>query len=420
MLLAVFSMMGLLLGLLRDRLLAHYVGIGPMLDVYNAAFRIPDFVYAMVLSFASASTIIPFIADSIDSNKERLDRKFNSLLFFFGGVIVFIGILVAIFIPFFASLLMPGFNQDQLTQFVFLTRIMMIQPFLLGVSMLISCIAQAKEQFISYSIAPLLYTISIILSIIYEYPRYGLEGIVGGVVLGACLHLALQSYTLIKDDITVSYKMISFAFIKQHFKIAWPRSGSYIVSNIRVLFFTGFATTLGPGILSIYVFANKIIDAWISVLAQSVSTATLPELSKHAVNENTKAYNSLFKKTVWSIIGMSSFFTLVCLFFSQEIIYVIFGTIQHGKEVASLLFYLSLAAPLYSANFYMSHAFSAMKDTKTILIGNTIASVAGVLACFMTQSLGVLSLAVGTFTISFVFMLYFVYAYLHRNYSHAN
>ena len=39
-LLAFFSVLSLLLAIVRDRLLAMYVGVGPALDVYNASFRI--------------------------------------------------------------------------------------------------------------------------------------------------------------------------------------------------------------------------------------------------------------------------------------------------------------------------------------------------------------------------------------------
>ena len=45
LLLGGFAFLSQLLGLIRDRMLAHFVGAGPMLDTYYAAFRIPDFLY---------------------------------------------------------------------------------------------------------------------------------------------------------------------------------------------------------------------------------------------------------------------------------------------------------------------------------------------------------------------------------------
>ena len=40
-----FAFLSQLLGLVRDRLLAHFFGAGATLDVYYAAFRIPDFSF---------------------------------------------------------------------------------------------------------------------------------------------------------------------------------------------------------------------------------------------------------------------------------------------------------------------------------------------------------------------------------------
>lgn len=45
-----FSALGSrILGLIRDRLLAGSFGAGPELDIYFAAFRIPDFVYGILI-----------------------------------------------------------------------------------------------------------------------------------------------------------------------------------------------------------------------------------------------------------------------------------------------------------------------------------------------------------------------------------
>ena len=57
--LAVFSSLSLLLGFVRDRLLAHSFGAGQELDIYYAAFKIPDVLFATVASLVSASILVP-------------------------------------------------------------------------------------------------------------------------------------------------------------------------------------------------------------------------------------------------------------------------------------------------------------------------------------------------------------------------
>ena len=48
--LGLFALLSAILALIRDRLLAHYFGAGEILDVYYAAFRIPDLVFVSIAS----------------------------------------------------------------------------------------------------------------------------------------------------------------------------------------------------------------------------------------------------------------------------------------------------------------------------------------------------------------------------------
>ena len=61
-----FALLSQVLGLIRDRTLAYLVGAGPILDVYYAAFRIPDFLYISIASLASVTVLMPFLIDKIN------------------------------------------------------------------------------------------------------------------------------------------------------------------------------------------------------------------------------------------------------------------------------------------------------------------------------------------------------------------
>src|SRR6266403_3685562 len=69
--LAVFSFLSQVFGLLRDHLLASLVGPSAGLDVYYAAFRIPDFIYSSFGCLFSVTVLIPFIAQYIEKEKEE-------------------------------------------------------------------------------------------------------------------------------------------------------------------------------------------------------------------------------------------------------------------------------------------------------------------------------------------------------------
>ena len=67
--LAVFAIASQVLALLRDRIFTSQFGAGEVLDVYYAAFRIPDFIFVSVASLVSLSVLIPFLTEKLNSSK---------------------------------------------------------------------------------------------------------------------------------------------------------------------------------------------------------------------------------------------------------------------------------------------------------------------------------------------------------------
>lgn len=75
-LLGFFTLLAQILGLVRDRALAHYFGAGLTLDIYYASFRIPDLIFATAASLVSISVIIPFV-NRAEHRASRIHRKKN-------------------------------------------------------------------------------------------------------------------------------------------------------------------------------------------------------------------------------------------------------------------------------------------------------------------------------------------------------
>ena len=75
LLLGSFAFLSQILGLFRDRSIAHFIGPSPMLDAYYAAFRIPDFIFISIASLASVTVLIPFIANRMSGEKVTRSKK---------------------------------------------------------------------------------------------------------------------------------------------------------------------------------------------------------------------------------------------------------------------------------------------------------------------------------------------------------
>jgi putative peptidoglycan lipid II flippase len=411
-LLGIFSILSVMLGILRDRLLSTHVGVGPMLDVYNAAFRLPDFLYAMSLAFVTAGTVVPFLTvENKAGNIIDSRHKLSSISLFFAGVASLIGLLIIITIPLYAHIIVPGFTEEQTVLFISVTRLLMLQPILLGITSLISCFAQMKNHFVLYGIAPLGYSLGIIFGIIKLYPTYGVHGLIYGVLIGAFVSLCIQTWSLRGTKFIHVLPFFSWEHIRELFGLSFPRTGVNILTQLRTIFFTAFATTLGPGALSSYLFAQRITDAVTQIIQQSITTASLPVLSKEFVENRFKEYRQVVKRYVL-ILGAIGFFASATIYFLKGIlITLLYGVTDAHDLISFFLIGFLVALPFQMMIGYFSISFYSAKDTKSVFYSNLISTLAAVFACYTTQSLGNISLVYGiiAMTVSNFVVIFLLY-----------
>ena len=182
-LLAALTFASQALALLRDRTFAHTFGAGPVLDLYYAAFRVPDLVFALVSSLVSAYVIIPRITGMDRETTRKLLSESASFLLGVGGAIC---LALALFMPQLLALLYPDLAiSARQAEFVLLARILLLQPILLGLSGVLASVTQVHRRFFIFALSPVLYNLGIIFGILFLYPRFGLPGIGAGVVMGA-------------------------------------------------------------------------------------------------------------------------------------------------------------------------------------------------------------------------------------------
>src|SRR3989338_1209893 len=110
LLLGFFALFSQILGLFRDRFIAHFIGPSPILDTYYAAFRIPDFIFLSFASLVSITVIIPFVINKMANSKFTAEaQKFlNDIFTGFLYMIVLISLIVFIFMPKLVLIIAPG------------------------------------------------------------------------------------------------------------------------------------------------------------------------------------------------------------------------------------------------------------------------------------------------------------------------
>src|SRR3989337_1253778 len=75
---AVFSLLAKVLGLVRDAVFSHQFGASITIDAYFAAFRVPDFIYNLLILGTFSVAFIPVFSEYLQKGKEESNTGMNA------------------------------------------------------------------------------------------------------------------------------------------------------------------------------------------------------------------------------------------------------------------------------------------------------------------------------------------------------
>lgn len=329
-LLAIFALGSKALALFRDRLLAHNFGAGVDLDVYYAAFRIPDFLYVSLASLVASAVLIPFIAERLH-DRERAQLFFHRMFTLFFFSMAFLSIGAFLFMPALAKMVAPGFSGEEQEMLIALSRVMMVSPFFLGLSGLFASITQTLRRFFVYALAPILYNAGIIAGIVFFYPLFGLAGIAYGVLLGAALHMSIQLPVLLANGFIPKFTLsFDWRETKEVFLLSFPRTLTVSVSHLTILILTAAASLMAEGSIAVFNLSYNLQSVPLTVIGISYSVAAFPTLARLFSNGERSAFVAQIMNAARHIIFWSFPVLILFIVLRAQIVRTILGTGEFG------------------------------------------------------------------------------------------
>jgi len=360
------------LGLVRDRLLAgtyFIAGKEWQLDVYFAAFRLPDMLFQLLVLGALSAAFIPVFSNIFDSDEKKAWNVASTVINIGSIVFFIVSLIISIWAPYFCRLIAPTFSEKQLVLMVDLTRIMMVAQLFFIVSNILTGILQSCQRFLIPALAPVVYNLGIIAGIIFLSPLVGIWGAGLGVVLGAFLHFIIQ--LPIAWHVGFRYKLIidwKNDAVRKIGKLMIPRTLALAVSQIELTVAVQIATALPAGSLAIFYFAQHLNDLPVGLFGLTIGQAALPSLSVEAA-KNRDNFKKILIMSLRQILYLSLPASALLLVLRIPIVRLAFGaktfpwqaTILTGRVVA--LFALSIFAQCITQ--VLIRAFYALHDTRT-------------------------------------------------------
>jgi putative peptidoglycan lipid II flippase len=274
-----------LVGLVRQRVFAHYFGTSDAADAFNAAFRIPNFLQNVFGEGALSASFIPVYARLLahDDKKEatRVASAVLSVLALVTSVIVLIGVLTT---PYLLSLIAPGFTGEKRELTIRLIKIFFPGAGLLVLSAwCLGVLNSHRRFFLSYT-APVVWNIAIIAALVGFGRRVGsfelAELVAWGSVIGSGLQFAVQLpvvFSLVKglrpvfDFVTENVRTVMRNFL--------PVFVSRGVVQISAFVDAWLASWLGTGAVAALAYTQSLYTLPVSLFGMSVSAAELPAMS---------------------------------------------------------------------------------------------------------------------------------------------
>jgi putative peptidoglycan lipid II flippase len=371
--LALFAIGSQMLALVRDRLLAHTFGAGSELDLYYAAFRIPDLLFALFASILSVYVLLPFVTKARAEKSEASAASILSqMLTVFLVVYVLMAGVLFVMTPYLVHWLFPGFA-DNADVLVMLIRVLLLQPFLLGVSSLFGVVTQLSQRFVLYALSPLVYNLGIIFGIVVLYPQLGILGLAIGVVLGALGHILIQVPLVNKSELAFGFvKKIDWHLIRSILLFSFPRAVTLSIHQVVLLVFISLATLMTAGSVSAFQLAFNLQSVPLAIIGMSYSVAAFPVLADLFAKQKRDEFCHHVLSAVRHIIFWSFPIIALVIVLRAQIVRVLLGSGEFSWNDTRLtaamlaLFVISLVGQ--SLLLLLVRTFYAGGNTRTPLL----------------------------------------------------
>lgn len=389
------------LGLLRDHTLANLFGLSRELDIYNAAFVLPEGLFNILMGTVLSAAFLPIFAKQYDHTKEEGVRYARQILSWGMAAILACSILLFVTLPSLTPWLVPGFEPAATEKYILITRLLLLSPMLFTLSNTYGRILMSFREFFWYGLSPALYNLGIVFGAIFLAPTWGITGLVAGTLFGNVLHLLNRWVSLRRHRFDLSPRL-AFTFspeVKETLWLTAPKLVQYGVAALMLAIFTQIASGFDAGSVAAYNYARNFQSLPVSLLGIAIASALFPSLAHDAAKGNFKKFREDFKKGRMRTLVYTTLAGILLAAISQPLIRLLLGGGKFGGDdvrlLALVLQVYCLSVPLESLEHTYHRAYYALRNTLIPSTVHTIFMLASIVAAgILAPRIGVLAIPV--------------------------
>lgn len=312
LLIAIFFFIDKILAFVRIGIISRqFADSVELLDTFNAANNLPDVLFALISGGALAMAFIPLMSEYLTTRGRAaawdLFSRVANLAFLVTGSIA---IVVAIFAEPIVNAelgIAPGFGAEQRALLAELMRLNLIGTIIFSISGLVMASLQANQHFLLPALAPTMYNIGQIFGAIFLVPRYGIHGLVYGVILGAALHLLVQVPGLLRYEFKWTPALdLRHSGLLEALRLLAPRLLTMFGIQLIVIARDNLASRLDQvGAVTSLTYGWMIMQVPETLIGTAIATAMLPTLAEFAARAEWKSFHLAIEKALRVLISLT-------------------------------------------------------------------------------------------------------------------
>ncbi len=282
-------------GLVRQRVIAFYLGQGPAADILNAAFRIPNFLQNLFGEGALSASFIPSYSRLLGQGREKDARRLASAVLSLLALLIAIVVLLGeIATPLLVALLVPKWHGAQRDATIALVRILFPGAGLLVISAWCLGVLNSHRRFLLSYASPVVWNVAIILAVFLFARRSDQDHFImvaaWGSLAGSFLQVAVQwpvvravggQVGLASWRGVAEVRTVVAAFV--------PNMVSRGANQISAFIDLSLASFLPAGAVAAMANAQVLYTLPVSLFGMAISAAELPEMSREQGDSDTVA-----------------------------------------------------------------------------------------------------------------------------------
>ncbi len=413
------TMLSRVLGLVRDIVIAIFIGATANADAFFVAFKVPQFLRRLFAEGAFSQAFVPVLADYKQRGSvEAVQLLVNRVAGVLGGSLLLLTSLMVVGAPLITALFAPGFIGDPVKYSLTSDMIRITFPYLFLISMTGFCgaVLNSYGQFAVPAFTPVWLNLSLIAGAVWVSPQLSepVFALAWAVLLAGVIQLLFQLPFLARKGLLPRPQWhTQDEGVQQIMTLMLPALFGVSVSQINLMFDTIIASFLPTGSVSWLYYSDRLMELPLGVFGIAIATVVLPNLSRFQAAAADKDFAETLDWGVRAVLLIALPASVALVLLAEPILLTLF---QYGALTVADVSMAVLSLRAYSLGLLafmlikvLAPGYYARKDMKTpvsigikAMVANMLLNIILVLPFYHYWNIGHVGLALATSLAAFL------------------